>query len=203
MSPSSVARRFPVRTALSGPAAGAVGAATCGAPDRATEHHHARYGRHQCRRGPDPRILQGSTSPSTVSVAGFPIRMPMRRRGNRGCRRRLGRLVRPGRAAQGGADQRRRRSPGRPATANGGERPTVTDANLLLGRLSSRGLLDGDMGLILNCCRRAAYQPLADRLGFFGVERTAHGRLGIVVANMVRTIRTSPWSAVMIPATSF
>jgi N-methylhydantoinase A len=35
---------------------------------------------------------------------------------------------------------------------------------------------------------RAAYQPLADQLNF-SVEKTAHGVLGIVVANMVRTIR--------------
>ena len=36
---------------------------------------------------------------------------------------------------------------------------------------------------------RTVYQPIADRLGF-SPERTAHGVLGIVVANMVRTIRT-------------
>ena len=34
-----------------------------------------------------------------------------------------------------------------------------------------------------------AYQPIADRLNF-SVEKTAQGMLGIVVANMVRTIRT-------------
>ena len=35
---------------------------------------------------------------------------------------------------------------------------------------------------------RKAIAPLAERLGF-PVERTAHGMLGIVVANMVRAIR--------------
>jgi N-methylhydantoinase A len=64
----------------------------------------------------------------------------------------------------------------------------VTDANLLLGRLSSRGLLDGDMGLDPELSK-AAFKPLSDKLGF-SIEKTAHGVLGIVVANMVRTIRT-------------
>ena len=64
----------------------------------------------------------------------------------------------------------------------------MTDANLVLGRLSSRGLLAGEMGLDASLSR-AAFAPVAARLGF-GVERTAHGVLGIVVANMVRAIRT-------------
>jgi N-methylhydantoinase A len=78
--------------------------------------------------------------------------------------------------------------PGPACYGRGGERPTVTDANLLLGRLSSRGLLDGDMGLD-PALSRSAFQSLVDQLGFTH-EKTAHGVLGIVVANMVRTIRT-------------
>ena len=70
----------------------------------------------------------------------------------------------------------------------GGEQPTVTDANLLLGRLSPRGLLDGEMALDVEPARRA-FAPVASHLGF-SVERTAHGVLGVVVANMVRAIRT-------------
>jgi N-methylhydantoinase A len=78
--------------------------------------------------------------------------------------------------------------PGPACYGRGGDRPTVTDANLVLGRLSARGLLDGDMGLD-PALSKTAFQPLADKLGF-SHERTAHGVLGIVVANMVRTIRT-------------
>jgi N-methylhydantoinase A len=64
----------------------------------------------------------------------------------------------------------------------------VTDANLVLGRLSPRGLLNGEMSLDAALARKAI-TPLADRLGF-SIERTAHGILGIVVANMVRAIRS-------------
>jgi N-methylhydantoinase A len=69
----------------------------------------------------------------------------------------------------------------------GGTEPTVSDANLVLGRLSEDGLLGGSMGLDKVAATKAL-RPLADQLGYT-VERTAHGVLGIVVANMVRAIR--------------
>ena len=79
--------------------------------------------------------------------------------------------------------------PGPACYARGGIEPRVTDANLLLGRLSSRGLLDGRMPLDSPLSVKA-FQPISKRLGGFSVERTAHGVLGIVVANMVRAIRS-------------
>jgi N-methylhydantoinase A len=78
--------------------------------------------------------------------------------------------------------------PGPACYGRGGQDATVTDANLVLGRLSPRGLLNGEMALDVGLARNAI-APLAGRLGFT-VERTAHGMLGIVVANMVRAIRT-------------
>ena len=84
--------------------------------------------------------------------------------------------------ASAGAD------PGPACYGRGGGQPTVTDANLALGRLPARGLLAGEMRLDASLAR-AAIAPIADRLGF-GVERTARGMLDVVVANMVRAIRT-------------
>ena len=78
--------------------------------------------------------------------------------------------------------------PGPACYGRGGGEPTVTDANLLLGRLAPRGLLDGGMALDEGLAR-AAFEPVAARLRL-SVERTAQGVLDIVVANMVRTIRT-------------
>src|SRR5258705_6659695 len=77
--------------------------------------------------------------------------------------------------------------PGPACYGRGGTEATVTDANLVLGRLSPKGLLGGDMALDETLARNAI-APLAERLGFT-IERTAHGMLGIVVANMVRAIR--------------
>jgi N-methylhydantoinase A len=78
--------------------------------------------------------------------------------------------------------------PGPACYGIGGDRPTVTDANLVLGRLSARGLIGGRMPLDV-VKARAALAPLAGRLGFT-IERAAHGVLGIVVSNMVRAIRS-------------
>lgn len=178
-------REFPVRTALSGPAAGAVGAA-----------HVAR----QTGRRNIITLDMGGTSADVAlirdykvdlafdrDVAGFPIRMPCvdvetvgAGGGSVAWFDRDG-LLKAGPKSAGAY-------PGPACYGNGGTEPTTTDANLLLGRLSSRGLLDGDMGLDPDLSR-TVYQPIADRLGF-SPERTAHGVLGIVVANMVRTIRT-------------
>lgn len=184
MSPQR-ARDFPVRTALSGPAAGAVGAA---------------HAAHQTGRRNIITLDMGGTSADVAlirdykvdlafdrDVAGFPIRLPCvdvetvgAGGGSIAWFDRDG-LLKAG-PISAGAD------PGPACYSRGGDRPTVTDANLLLGRLSPRGLLDGDMGLDPELSRKA-YQPIADQLGFTP-ERTAHGVLGIVVANMVRTIRT-------------
>ena len=77
--------------------------------------------------------------------------------------------------------------PGPACYGRGGEEPTVTDANLVLGRLSAHGLIGGRMRLD-TAAARTALAPVAKRLGY-GIERTALGVIGIVVANMVRAIR--------------
>ena len=179
------AQEVPVRTALSGPAAGVVGAL------------------HVARRAAREDVItldMGGTSADVAlirglradiayhrSVAGFPIRLPMvdietvgAGGGSIAWFDRDG-LLKVGPQSAGA-------SPGPACYAQGGEQPTVTDANLLLGRLSPRGLLDGEMALDAELARRA-FAPVASRLGF-SVERTAHGVLGVVVANMVRAIRT-------------
>ena len=179
------ARELPVRTALSGPAAGVVGAA---------------YVARQAGRRNVITLDMGGTSADVAlirnfdvdlafdrDVAGFPIRLPSvdvetvgAGGGSIAWFDRDG-LLKVG-PISAGAD------PGPACYGLGGDRPTVTDANLILGRLSARGLLDGDMGLRPDRAR-AATEPLMDTLDF-SAERTAHGILGIVVANMVRTIRT-------------
>ena len=184
MSPAR-ARKFPVRTALSGPAAGAIGAA---------------FIARQTNRENVITLDMGGTSADVAlirnfevdlafdrDVAGFPIRMPcvdvetVGAGGGSIAWVDRDELVKVG-PISAGAD------PGPACYGSGGDQPTVTDANLVLGRLSPRGLLDGDMGLDVALARQA-FEPLSKRLNFT-TERTAHGVLGIVVANMVRTIRT-------------
>ena len=78
--------------------------------------------------------------------------------------------------------------PGPACYGRGGTEPTVTDANLALGRLSTKGLAGGELALDAAAARHAI-APKARQLGF-SVEKTAQGILGIVVANMVRAVRT-------------
>lgn len=179
------ARRFPVRTALSGPAAGAVG------------------GIHSALSSKQPNIItldMGGTSADVAlirnyeaglsfdrAVAGFPIRLPMvdihtvgAGGGSIAWFERDG-LLKVG-PSSAGAD------PGPACYGKGGTSATVTDANLLLGRLSAKGLIGGRMPLYKDAAR-AAIKPIAEQLGF-SAERTAYGIVEIVAANMVRAIRT-------------
>ncbi len=183
MSPKRTAA-YPVRTALSGPAAGAVGAA------------------HIARRAGRPNVAtldMGGTSADVAlivdgqteiafqrDVAGFPIRLPMvdidtvgAGGGSIAWFDRDG-LLKVG-PASAGAD------PGPACYGLGGTEATVTDANLVLGRLSEAGLLDGAMPL--DRARAVeALAPVAARVGV-SLEEAALGVIAIAVANMTRSVR--------------
>lgn len=77
--------------------------------------------------------------------------------------------------------------PGPACYGRGGALPTVSDANLLLGRLSPGGLLGGTMPLDI-AAAEAVIAPLAAQLGL-SREQAALGILRIVNSNMVRAIR--------------
>ena len=76
--------------------------------------------------------------------------------------------------------------PGPAAYGQGGVEPTVTDANLVLGRLDPDNFLGGAMRLNPAAARRAI-GGLAERLGL-GLEEAAEGVLTIVNANMANAI---------------
>jgi N-methylhydantoinase A len=76
--------------------------------------------------------------------------------------------------------------PGPAAYGRGGTEPTVTDANLVLGRLDPDNFLGGAMRLDPDSARRAV-EGLARRLGL-GLEEAADGILTIVNANMANAI---------------
>lgn len=178
------AAEFPVRTALSGPAAGAVGAA------------------HVARLAGKPNVItldMGGTSADVAlirefeaevgfgrEVAGFPVRLPIvdvdtvgAGGGSIAWFDRDG-LLKVGPASAGAV-------PGPACYGRGGTEPTVSDANLVLGRLSGT-LIGGAMTLDRGRAEEAI-KPVAERLSF-SIEKTADGILGIVTANMVRAIRT-------------
>ena len=80
--------------------------------------------------------------------------------------------------------------PGPACYGRGGDQPTSTDAQLLLGRLRpDRGLLGGDMSLDVELAT-AAMQRVADRLGVL-VEEAALGALQIQKFSMAQAIEVN------------
>ncbi|NKB58120.1 MAG: hydantoinase/oxoprolinase family protein [Alphaproteobacteria bacterium] len=78
-------------------------------------------------------------------------------------------------------------NPGPACYGNGGEEPTVTDAHLVLGHLPSY-LLGGTMQLDVEAARAAVERQVAQPLGL-GVEEAARGILSISDNDMVGAIR--------------
>ena len=78
--------------------------------------------------------------------------------------------------------------PGPACYGHGGEEPTISDANLLLGRLATDRPLAG--GLVLDAAAaEAAFRPAADALGTDDLVALADGALAIAVAKMAGAVR--------------
>jgi len=178
------ARHFPVRTALSGPAAGAVGATEIARLSNRLDAITIDVGGTSA----DVAVIRGGAVDVAFGreVDGFPIRLPMvdiatigAGGGSIAWFDRDG-LLKVGPQSAGAA-------PGPACYAQGGTEATLSDANLVLGRLPTQ-LLDGRMRLDPTLAH-AAIARLAESMGK-SVEDTAHGIVDIAVANMVRAIRT-------------
>lgn len=79
-------------------------------------------------------------------------------------------------------------NPGPVCYGNGGQDPTVSDANAILGRLNPKEILGGRMKLDVESAREIMYKKIAEPLGVT-VEEAAEGILKVINANMVRGIR--------------
>ena len=77
--------------------------------------------------------------------------------------------------------------PGPACYGLGGERPTVTDANLVLGRLNPDYFLGGEMKLYPELAEKAIRQHVAEPL-MVALEEAAGGIIRVVNANMERAI---------------
>jgi N-methylhydantoinase A len=77
--------------------------------------------------------------------------------------------------------------PGPACYGRGGTEPTVTDANVVLGRVDPDYFLGGEMKLDVAAARRAI-EKVGQQLGL-GVEQLAEGIIDIVNANMANAIR--------------
>ena len=180
------ARRLPVRTCLSGPAAGVVAAAAIG------------------RAAGEPNLIAfdvGGTStdvslivggqPTTTSerlVAGHPVRSPMidvHVIGAGGGS--IARMDDAGGLKVG--PQSAGAQPGPVAYGLGGTQVTLTDANVVLGRLNPKALLGGRMPIDAARASNSLQAQIAGPLNT-SAEQAALGVISVAVANIARAIRS-------------
>lgn len=176
------ARRQAVRTVLSGPAGGLI--AACDMAARAG--FKKILGFDMGGTSTDVSLADGAPRETTeAKVDGFPVRVPMLdihtvgAGGGSIARVDAGGLLRVG-PESAGAD------PG-PACYGSGREATVTDAHVVLGRISGAQFLGGEMKIHTNLAA-AAVDRLAKALGLSRVA-AAEGIVRVANANMDRAIR--------------
>ena len=179
-----MARRHPIRASLSGPAAGVLGAARRAGAAGYRDVITLDVGGTSA----DVSLLR-DTRPAEVherTLAGFPLRLPaldvnaVGAGGGSIAWIDQDGLLKVGPRSAGAA-------PGPACYAAGGTEATVTDANVVLGRLDGEALLDGEMPIDRSLAR-AAVGRLADSLDL-GLEETALGIVRVACATMVKAIR--------------
>ncbi len=180
----STAAREPVRTVLSGPAGGVVGAATTARAsgfDRIIAFDMGGT-------STDVSLVEGSITTATdAQVTGLPVSVPMLdihtvgAGGGSLARFDAAGVLRVG-PESAGAD------PG-PICYGRGTQPTVTDANLLLGRLQSTRFLGGDFTLDLDRTRRITTEFLKRHQSRLSLDQFAAGVVRVVNATMEKAIR--------------
>jgi N-methylhydantoinase A len=178
------AAREPVRTVLSGPAGGVVGAA---AMARASGFKRI-IGFDMGGTSTDVCLVDGEAKATNeADVAGFPVRVPMLdihtvgAGGGSIARFDAAGALRVGPESAGAA-------PG-PICYGRGEQPTVTDANLLLGRLRPDAFLGGDFKLNIDRTRRIITSWLKQNRSNLTVDQFAEGIVRVVNSTMEKAIR--------------
>jgi N-methylhydantoinase A len=175
----------PIKTAISGPSAGVIAAAYLG---------------RQCRCDKIITFDMGGTSAdislveyyqAQVSnerlVIGYPARIPMINiitigaGGGSIARIDEGGVMKVGPQSAGS-------TPGPACYHRGGVLPTVTDANIYLGKLNRETILGGRMDVDVNLAMDAIERELCAKSGL-SLQQAANGVINVVNSNMIRAIR--------------
>ncbi|MEO1491325.1 MAG: hydantoinase/oxoprolinase family protein [Pseudomonadota bacterium] len=177
----------PVVTLLSGPAAGVLGGAWTGGLSGRTSLITFDVGGTSADIGIVVEGRFAEATPRDTWIAGFPLMVPMidihtiGAGGGSIAHQDKGGAFKVGPRSAGAR-------PGPAAYGHGGTEPTVTDANVVLGRLDPGNFLGGEMGLDV-----AASEAVVDGLAAtLGMDRLAcaEGIVTIVNANMANAIRS-------------
>jgi len=182
------AGRYPVNLLLSGPAGGLKGAQTMAAASAIDQLLSFDMG----GTSTDVSIIDKDIGFTTgAKIGGFPVAVPMvdmhtiGAGGGSIAQVDAGGLLLVG-PESAGAD------PGPACYGRGGRQPTVTDANVVLGRLLPQSFLGGSMSLDKSAAV-AAVKTIADALSSdekpMSVEQAAQGIIDVVNDHMVRALR--------------
>ena len=194
---SEAASRRPVFMVESGPAAGVIASASLGEalglPDILSFDMGGTTAKVGLIQGGKPSVTKdyqvgghASAGIGGMSLSGYPVRTPVvdlveiGAGGGSIAWVDSGGLLRVG-PQSAGAD------PGPVCYRRGGVEPTVTDANVVLGRLNPGYFLGGEIGLDVEGARRAIQERCADPLGLSLVE-AANGIVEIANAAMVNAL---------------
>jgi len=182
------AGRYPVNLLLSGPAGGLKGAQTVAGASAVSQLLSFDMG----GTSTDVSIIDKEIGFTTgAKIGGYPVAVPMvdmhtiGAGGGSIAQVDAGGLLLVG-PESAGAD------PGPACYGKGGKRPTVTDANVVLGRLLPQSFLGGNMQLDKGAATEAV-QTVADALSSeensVSVEQAAQGIIDVVNDHMVRALR--------------
>ncbi|BCS89996.1 hydantoinase/oxoprolinase family protein [Pseudodesulfovibrio sediminis] len=180
---AATAMRESVRTILSGPAGGAVGALELGKMAGFDKIITFDMGGTSSDVSLMDQVLPLTT---TSAISGYPVKVPMIDIHTVGAGGGSIAALDPGGSLTVGPESAGA-TPGPICYAQGGDQVTVTDANLYLGRIVPEHFLGGGMELA-ETQTRTAIEALADQLDMSPVE-LAEGILAVANANMERAIR--------------
>ncbi|TCT06771.1 hydantoinase/oxoprolinase family protein [Aquabacter spiritensis] len=184
VSPASV-RRTPINTFFSGPAGGVIGAVGLGAAVGVKDIITFDMG----GTSTDVALIRNGVPAkhNVREMGGFPVRTRTLDIHTIGAGGGSIAWVDPGGLLKVGP-QSAGAMPGPAAYGRGGDRPTVTDANIVLGRLNQRALLQGRMAVFPDLARKAIEAHLCAPLDM-DLVRAASGIIEIVNVNMMGAVR--------------
>jgi N-methylhydantoinase A len=177
----------PVMTLLSGLAAGVLGGAWIGDLSGRRKLVTFDIGGTSADIGIVVEGRFAETDPRSTSIAGFPLLLPMIDIHTIGAGGGSIAYVDQGSAFRVGP-RSAGAVPGPAAYGRGGKEPTVTDANVVLGRLDKNDFLGGSMKLDEDAAHRVI-EELANSLGMSKLE-AAEGVLTVINSNMANAIRS-------------
>jgi N-methylhydantoinase A/oxoprolinase/acetone carboxylase beta subunit len=177
----------PILTLLSGPAAGVLGGAMSGERSERSRLITFDIGGTSADIG---LVVDGQFAEATARdtwIGGYPVMAPMidihtiGAGGGSIAHLDAGQAFRVGPQSAGA-------QPGPAAYGRGGAAPTVTDANVVLGRLQPGNFLGGEMNLEADAAHKVM-REFGEQMGL-GAEAAADGVLTIINANMANAIRS-------------